>query len=192
VKYIIFIAGSVAQIIWSQEDGYQEFQKYMTVNNGRVLKVEIYQEQYGDQFISNGILYYFGNKDYTFDNLNQRISYRNNEIITINKLTKQVIYDSVIPNDVNIFDVLIGQESNLKIGTILLEKNGFRIPFFLKKWKTSGILWTVQGTGEPKKIILTLKENTEIQLKVKSLELDTAKNLTKIDTSGYEIINLRE
>ena len=192
MKQTLFILSLIAQAIGAQDSPYKQFQSYMDVPGGRLLEIDFFQEQLGDRFESSGILYYTSNDHYTFDDQNQRITYNSGTIITINKATKQIIYDSTIPGDVTVFDVLSGNENAIQIGEILMEKNGFRIPFILKDWDISGTLWTIPGTGMPKQIILRPTNDSEIRIKVNSSEPGEKKNIPYLDIDAFEIIDLRE
>ena len=192
MKQTIVIFSIVVQAIGAQGSPYKQFQSYMDVPGGRLLEIDFYQEQLGDRFENSGILYYTGNDRYTFDDQNQRITYNSGTITTINKATKQVIYDSTIPGDVTVFDVLSGNDNAIQIGEILMEKNGFRIPFILKDWDISGTLWTIPETGMPKHIILKPTEDSEIRIKVNSSEPVEKKNIPHLDIDAFEIIDLRE
>ena len=192
MKQTIVIFSIVVQAIGAQDSPYKQFQSYMDVPGGRLLEIDFYQEQLGDRFESSGTLYYIENDRYTFDDSNQRITCNSGTITTINKATKQVIYDSTIPGDVTVFDVLSGNENAIQIGEILMEKNGFRIPFILKGWDISGTLWTIPKTGMPKHIILKPTEDSEIRNKVNSSEPVEKKDIQHLDIQAFEIIDLRE
>ena len=192
MKQTIFILSLLAQAIGAQDSPYKQFQSYMDVPGGRLLEIDFYQEQLGDRFESSGTLYYTGNDCYPFEDKNQRITYNSGMITTINKVTKQVIYDSSIPGDVTVFDVLSGNDNAIQIGEILMEKNGFRIPFILKDWDISGTLWTFPETGMPKHIILKPTEDSEIRIKVNSSQPVEKKNIPHLDIEAFEIIDLRE
>ena len=192
MKQIIFIFYLLAQGIGAQDSPYKQFQSYMDVPGGRLFEIDFYQEQLGDRFESSGTLYYIENDRYTFDDSNQRITCNSGTITTINKATKQVIYDSTIPGDVTVFDVLSGNENAIQIGEVLVEKNGFRIPFILKDWDIPGTLWTVPGTGKPRHIILRPTEDSEIRIKINSSEPVKKKDIPHLDIQAFEIIDLRE
>ena len=177
MKQTIFILSLLVQAIGGQASPYKQFQSYMDVPVGRLLEIDFYQEQLGDRFESSGTLYYTGNDRYIFDDQNQRITYNSGTITTIIKATKQVVYDTTIPGDVTVFDVSSGNENAIQIGEILMEKNGFRIPFILKGWDISGTLWTIPKIGMPKHIILKPTEDSEIRIKVNSSEPVEKKNI---------------
>ena len=163
----------------AQPGPYQQFLDYMNAKSGRIFEIEFYQEQFGKRFESNGTFFYLGKKHYTFDALDQRITFNNGEITTINKVEKQVIYDQTIPGEVTIFDILTGTNKSLQTGEPLLEKNGFRIPFTLLDWEMHG---TIAG------IFLLLS----ILAKILSLASIKGRDVAAIDLTNYETIDLRE
>ena len=109
----------------AQPGPYQQFLDYMNAKSGRIFEIDFYQEQFGKRFESTGTFFYLGKKHYIFDALDQRITFNNDEITTINKVEKQVIYDQTIPGEFTIFDILTGTNESLQTGEPLLEKNGF-------------------------------------------------------------------
>ena len=164
----------------------------MSIAGGRILNIHFYQEQSGSYFESDGLLYYFSDIHYAFDMKDQRITYNNDMITTINKTTKQIIYDMNIENDISVLDILSGKEDGLKIGEVILEKNGYKIPFLFSKWDIKGALWVAPRTGEPNKIMLDSYNDMQIIIKINSSELGHKKQIPYIDTSEYEKIDLRE
>jgi hypothetical protein len=176
----------------AQPGPYQQFLDYMNAKSGRIFEIEFYQEQFGKRFESNGTFFYLGKKHYTFDALDQRITFNNGEITTINKVEKQVIYDQTIPGEVTIFDILTGTNKSLQTGEPLLEKNGFRIPFTLLDWEMHGTIRTIPGSGKPKEIILKTGDDSEIWIKIISLDSIKGRDVAAIDLTNYETIDLRE
>jgi len=164
----------------------------MNVKSGRMLNIHILQEQFGEHFNSTGILYYFENREYVFDTDSERIAYKDGTIITINKATKQIIYDLDVANNITVLDILSGRDGRVLVADPILEKDGFRIPFILNEWDIKGDIWTVPTTGEPKKIILKISTDESVILKIISSEIASKDSMPKIDTIEYEIIDLRE
>ena len=181
-----------SQIVFSTENPYQKFQQFINSKEQYTFNIEIIQAHFRSNYQSNGLLYFFSKDYYIYDDINQRVFYKNNTIKTINKSSKQIIYDSALKNDLNVFDILKGKDIDIVTNNIRQENNNYRIPFAIPNMDISGYLWTRVSNGEPKKIMLNIDEDMKIEVMVTSLNLESNINLSVIDTLGYEIINLRE
>ena len=181
-----------SQIVFSTENPYQKFQQFINSKEQYTFNIEIIQAHFRSNYQSNGLLYFFSKDYYIYDDINQRVVYKNNTIKTINKSSKQIIYDSALKNDLNVFDILKGKDIDIVTNNIRQENNNYRIPFAIPNMDISGYLWTRVSNGEPKKIMLNIDEDMKIEVMVTSLNLESNINLSVIDTLGYEIINLRE
>ena len=129
---------------------------------------------------------------YSFDIEGQRITHNNGVITTINKNTKQIIYDSRTEDSISILNILSGEKKGIELGDIILEKNNYKIPFILDELDVRGVLWVLASTGEPKKVILESYDDMKIKIKINSLEVGHMKQIPFIDTSEYEKIDLRD
>ena len=165
---------------------------YMSQEKGRLFSINIEQQNFGKNFTMSGDLWYFNSKDYVFDNKSERISNKNNTIVTINKLAKQVIYGQNFKNNFDIFDVFGNADRGIKILSSFIEKELIRTNFFLVKWDIEGSIWTVQDTGEPKKISINISSNEIVDLEINSSKIISTSSLPYIDISEYEIIDLRD
>ena len=181
-----------SQIVFSTENPYQKFQQFINSKEQYTFNIEIIQAHFRSNYQSNGLLYFFSKDYYIYDDINQRVFYKNNTIKTINKSSKQIIYDSALKNDLNVFDILKGKDIDIVTNNIRQENNNYRIPFAIPNMDISGYLWTRVSNGEPKKIMLNIDEDMKIEVMVTSLNFESNINLSVIDTLGYEIINLRE
>ena len=123
----------------------------MNIQGGRIFNISLSQEQFGEQYNSTGTLYYFKNRKYVFDTPNQRISYNNDMITTINKSTKQIIFDKNVENDITVLDILSGTNDQLEIEDSILEKHGFRTSFNIRDWGIKGDIWMIPIQVNPKK-----------------------------------------
>ena len=112
--------------------------------------------------------------------------------VTLHKLAKQVIYDKNFKNNFDIFDVLCNADNGLKVLSSIIEKELIRINFFLVEWDVEGSIWTVQDTGEPKKISINISSDEIVGLEINSSKIISAVSLPHIDISEYEIIDLRD
>ena len=165
---------------------------YMSQEKGRLFSINIEQQNFGKNFTMSGDLWYFNSKDYVFDSQSERISNKNNTIVTINKIAKQVIYDQNFRNNFDIFDVLGNTDSGIKVLSSFIEKELIRTNFFLVQWEIEGSIWTIQDTGEPKKISINISSNEIVDLEINSSKIISTSSLPYIDISEYEIIDLRE
>ena len=165
---------------------------YMSQEKGRLFSIELEHQNFGKSFKTSGNLWYFNSKDYVFDNQSERISNKSNIITTINKLAKQVIYDKNFKNNFDMFDILGNMDSGIKILSSFTEKELIRINFVLVEWDVNGTIWTVQNTGEPKKISINISNNEIVDLVINSSNIISTFSLPYIDISEYEIIDLRD
>ena len=164
----------------------------MSQEKGRVFSIDLNHQNFGENFTTSGDLWYFNSKDYVFDSQSERVSNKNNTIVTINKLAKQVIYDQNFKNNFDIFDVLGNADGGIKVLSSFIEKELIRTKFFLVQWDIEGSIWTIQGTGEPKKISINISSNETVDLEINSSKIISTSILPYIDISEYEIIDLRD
>ena len=186
---ILYFSSSLA---YSEQNSLENFQKYMSQEKGRVFAINLDHRNFGKNFTASGNLWFFNSKDYVFDSQSERISNKNNTITTINKLTKQVIYDKNFENNLDIFNVLSNVNNGIRVRNSLKEKELIRINFVLVDWDVEGTIWTNQNTGEPKKISINISNNEIVDLEINSSKIISAVSLPYIDISGYEIIDLRD
>ena len=178
--------------LFSDQKPFEIFQMFMNQDEGRLFSINLDHQNFGEKFTTFGNLWYFNPKDYVFDTQNERISKKNNTITTINKLTKQVIYDKSFKNNFDIFDVLGNSGGRIKVLSSLIEKELIRINFGLVEWDAEGSIWIMQNTGEPKKISINISNNQTVDLEIKSSKIILTSGLSYIDISEYEIIDLRD
>jgi len=186
---ILYFSTSLA---YSEQNSFENFQKYMSQEKGRVFAINLDHRNFGKNFTASGNLWFFNSKDYVFDSQSERISNKNNTITTINKLTKQVIYDKNFENNLDIFNILSNANNGIQVRNSLKEKELIRINFVLVDWDVEGSIWTNQNTGEPKKISINISSDEIVDLEINSSKIISAVSLPYIDISGYEIIDLRD
>ena len=191
MKKVIFLC-SFFSYLCGEETPYQKFQTYMNINEGHLLNIQISQSRADQHFNSNGILYYFQNREYVFDSISERITYKDGEIETLNKAEKQIIYDSDIDNNLNIFDFFSGKDNHIRIRDSFIENDIQITNFFLDDWDIKGSIWTVPATGKPKKITLNLSVDETVSLNISSSKIVSKMEIPDIDISEYEIIDLRD
>tara|TARA_B100000575_G_scaffold266791_1_gene244388 strand:+ start:499 stop:993 length:495 start_codon:yes stop_codon:yes gene_type:complete len=164
----------------------------MSQEQGRLFSINIDYQNFGENFTMSGNLWYFNPKDYVFDTQSERISNKNNMITTINKLTKQVIYDKNFKNNFDIFDFLGNTGGGIKVLSSFIEEELIKINFALFKWDAEGTIWIMQNTGEPKRISINISDNETVELEIILSKVISTSSLSYIDISEYEIIDLRD
>ena len=165
---------------------------YMSQEQGRLFSINLDYQNFGENFTMSGNLWYFNPKDYVFDTQSERISNKNNMITTINKLTKQVIYDKNFKNNFDIFDFLGNTGGGIKVLSSFIEEELIKINFALFKWDAEGTIWIMQNTGEPKRISINISDNETVELEIILSKVISTSSLSYIDISEYEIIDLRD
>ncbi len=191
MKTIIYLSLFFSYICGGQSP-YQKFQTYMNANEGHLLNIKISQSQINQHFNSAGTLYYFQNKEYVFDSIEERITYKNGTIKTVNKVEKQIIYDSDIENNLNIFDLFSFKENRIEIKDSFIENRSQITTFLLDDWDINGTMWTEPITGKPKRILINISVNETISLDIISSKIISKIEVPIIDVNDYEIIDLRE
>ena len=178
--------------LFSDQKPFEIFQMYMSQEQGRLFSINLDYQNFGENFTTSGNLWYFNPKDYVFDSQNERISNKNDTITTINKFTKQVIYDKNFKNNFDIFDFLGNTGGGIKVISSFTEEELIRINFVLVELDVKGSIWTIKNTGEPKKISINISTDEIVDLEINSSKVISASSLSYIDISEYEIIDLRD
>ena len=179
------------KVLCSQNMAYEKFQKYVQSPMGCVIRVDYFQNYFGEEVVSSGVVY-IKDKMYIYDNEKQFIKYEDGFITTINKPNKQVVYDSVNKNDVTIFDILTGNNNSIHIHDEIIENNKIRILFNIELWGIKGSIWISQQDGSPEKVTFIQDEDIKIHIDIKSIANSAEFNPPKYDILGYEVINLIE
>ena len=178
--------------LFSDQKPFEIFHMYMSQEQGRLFSMNLDYQNFGENFTTSGNLWYFNPKDYVFDTQSERISNKNNTITTINKLTKQVIYDKNFKNNFDIFDFLGNTGGGIKVLSSLTEEELIKINFFLIEWDAEGTIWIMKNTGEPKRISINISNNETVDLEIITSKVISTSSLSHIDLSEYEIIDLRD
>ena len=178
--------------LFSDQKPFEIFQMFMSQEEGRLFSINLDYQNFGENFTTSGNLWYFNPKDYVFDTQSERISNKNNKITTINKLTKQVIYDKNFKNNFDIFDFLGNTGGGIKVISSFTEEELIKINFALIDWDAEGTIWIMQNTGEPKRISINISNNETVDLEIILSKVISSSSLSYIDISEYEIIDLRD
>ena len=190
LKSIIFFF-SLAVLLWAEIDPYENFQNYMNSPDGRKLSLSVFILYSDNNSKYEGTLHYFGDKRYSFYSEFVGISFGNGIIKTINRDTKQVIYDKVVGSNLSVLDILCGTQRGLNIDEIISDKNNYKIEFSVEEWDMTGTLW-VANSGEPMKVTVGASDDYQIVVNISPSAGEPKEKVIFTDTSEYEIIDLRE
>ena len=180
-----------AKVLFSQNTAYEKFQKYVQSPSGCVIRVDYIQSYSEEEVGFSGVLY-IKDKMYIYDNEKQFVKYEDGFITTINKLNKQVVYDSINKNDITIFDIFTGNNNSINIVDEIIENNKIKILFNIDLWRIEGSMWISQHDGSPEKVIFIQDEDLKIHIDIKSSTNRAKFNPPKYDILDYEVINLIE
>ena len=188
-KYFLFFIS--IKVLFSQDIAYKNFQTYVQSSNGSIFNIE-YQQNYFRKKIESSGKFYSKNNMYIYDNEIQCIKYEDGVVQTINKINKQIIYETVNERDITIFDILIGKDDNIEINDSIIKKNGIKIPFTIKELDINGSILTSHTNGAPKSIIFMQGRDLKVEIKINNIEFDSVFTPPKYDISNFEVINLIE
>ena len=190
---IVLLKVLIFSLAFSKNDPYLNFKKYMDQNMGSIFNINFYQSQYNERLVSEGVICFKSYKKYIFDNNMTRIIYNNKYIKTINKQNKQIIYDEIIEGEVSLFDLLFSNKRlDVSLGASLNPDISI-INFKLKSLDIRGVLKTDNLSGEPKQLSLFNVDSSLVSVvEINRIESKVDFNLKAIDTTSYELIDLRE
>ena len=190
MKVFIFIISTINLL--SQNIYYENFNRFMNQNGVVSFEINLNQKQYGEEFISNGIFYYFNADKYIFDSENQRVTFEKGQIQTINKINKQIIYENSIPNDFTVFDLFSGERELLNVYNYEVLNNDVIIFFKIDKLAILGSLLTDIDSGKPELIKFTVQKNMKTEIEILSSNVSTHFSLEKLENESFDIVDLRE
>ena len=190
---ILILKTLIISLVFSKNDAYSNFKKYMDENLGSVFIVNYQQNQYDESLVSEGIICFKSYKKYIFDNSRIRIIYDNTYIKTINKQNKQIIYDNIIEGEISLFDLLFSKNRLDVLSLASSDPDNSIIKFTLESLDIMGVLKINNISGEPNQLSLFNADSTLMSfVQIKKVENKDDFILKAIDTSFFELIDLRE
>ena len=192
MKTVQVLAILTHDLIFSFDDPYVKFLKYLNQSGSLKFKLEFNQVQNDVFFNTEGDFYLVKKNHYFFDDEFRRIIFQDSLITTINKKYKQIIYDYSMPEDVNIFNILSGNSKSLSFNGYQVESDHYKIQFNLLNPDLSGTISIGLKTGQPYAISLSSKNNFSTEIKISSVIKYDPEKLVKIDLNDFEKIDFRE
>jgi len=190
---ILILKLLIISLVFSKNDAYSKFRKYMDDNLGSIFNIIYHQNQYNESLVSDGIICFESHKKYIFDNSIIRIIYNNTYIKTINKQNKQIIYDNLIEGEISLFHLLFSKNRLDVLSLVSSDPENSIIKFTLESLDIMGVLNINNISGEPNQLSLFNADSSLMSfVHIKKIEDKDDFILKAIDTSFFELIDLRE
>ena len=166
---------------------------YSFMDNDKVLKFEVsvIQSQFNSDYISEGDFYFVEDNHYIYETKLQRLTFNNDQIITLNKADRQILYENIIGETFTIFDIFRSKKKLINASEFKLTGQEVEIYFNIKEWSSSGMLIINAIDGSPKLIKVRTEDKMKIELEIKAISTPLKLKLKDIDTSDYKVVDLR-
>ena len=176
-------------LLFGQGNPVQSFYNLIHQDHIVTMEIEFFQKQFENIYKSSGSFYLLRKKHYVFDSTSFQMIVKDSLVTTINHETKQVIYSSIVGNQVSILDILSGHNKYIKFSDELIHNyiNNFSIPDL----GYIGSFEFDQNTGLLKMIKLNIDDNQNVSIKIKSIKKIKDYNVPNFNLKKFEIIDLR-
>ena len=165
---------------------------YKLTESSSVVKVKIKytQNQFENVFESMGECYFISNKEYYYESNDIKVYVKENQLMTKNYTTNQILYSEIDRNQLNILDILSGRKDQIQF----LDKdfNYNKYHFAVPSLGFKGYFKFQENTGVLQSIHLIMGSNQTIFIKVVIMEVLKESFTPKIDLENFEIIDLRD
>lgn len=160
---------------------------------GWTLDLLVTQNQAGKYWSEKVLIEILPNGNYLLELPEQTIKIENEDMITWNKVTDQIIIDRIIPGQVTIFDVLSGNFRELRLTGSKPIGNDHWLQFSLPTLGLSGEMTIAGKSWKPVLVRMQYGPDNQMELKVLNLtQVDGPTRFSRFSTTNKEIIDLRE
>jgi len=154
------------------------------------LKIKYTQSQFENIFESVGDCYLIGNEEYYYESNDIRVYAKENQLITKNYKTSQILYSDIDRNQLNILDILSGSKDQIEFLDDNLHSNKYN--FVISALGFKGYFKFQENTGALQNIQLIMDSNQTISINVALMEVLKGSFTPKMDMENFEIIDLRD
>ena len=171
-------------------DHLSDFYRLLESSSVIKLKIKYTQIQFEQVFESFGEYYLLGNEEYYYESNEFRVYAKENQLITKNYTTNQILYSEIDRNQLNILDILSGSRNQIEF----LDKDSHynKYHFVIPSLGFKGSFKFQENTGMLQSIHLIMDSNQTIVINVVSLKILEGNFTPKIDLENFEIIDLRD
>ena len=172
----------------SYADFLDNFYKFLEHSSVIRMNINFSQTQFDRKYESFGDFFILGKRQYFYDSPDIKIHADSYNIVTKNYLNKQVVYNNLVVEGLNIFDILSGNRKYIEFLRDEAEFNKFN--FLIPKQGFEGYFLFEPKSGYLKSIFIELDMNQTIIINISGFEiLDSY--IPKIELDDFEVIDLR-
>ena len=154
------------------------------------MKIKYTQNQFENIFESVGKFYLIDNEEYYYESNDIRVYAKENQLITKNYKTNQILYSEIDRAQLNILDILSGSRDQIEFLDKDLKYNKYH--FVIPSLGFKGYFKFQENTGMLQSIHLIMDSNQTIFINVVSMEILKGSFAPKMDLENFEIIDLRD
>ena len=172
----------------SSSNDLENFYKLLEQHSVLKLNISITQDQFEKKYKSIGDFFVLGSNEYFFDSSELKISVNHKDIVTKNYLNRQIVYNELDRDELNLFDVLSGNKNYIQFTDYASDKN--RYDFNIPSIGFKGYFLFEPKSGNLKLISFSNDSKHSILININKIELLDAYN-PKIENEDFEVIDLR-
>ena len=154
------------------------------------MKIKYTQNQFENIFESVGEFYLIDNEEYYYESNDIRVYAKENQLITKNYKTNQILYSEIDRAQLNILDILSGSRDQIEFLDKDLKYNKYH--FVIPSLGFKGSFKFQENTGMLQSIHLIMDSNQTIFINVVLMEILKGSFTPKMDLENFEIIDLRD
>tara|TARA_B100001287_G_C22356453_1_gene377665 strand:- start:31 stop:519 length:489 start_codon:yes stop_codon:yes gene_type:complete len=152
------------------------------------LSISITQDQFEKKYKSFGNFFILGSNKYFYDSSELKISVNDNDIVTKNYLSRQIIYNDLDKGQLNLFDILSGNKNHIEF--MDYEDDGNRYNFHISSIGYRGYFLFEPTSGDLKLISFDNDLKHSVLININEIELLDIYD-PKIEKEDFEVIDLR-
>ena len=186
ISFIFSIQNKQAKV-W-----HDKFVNLLTKSDGITMKIEINTKQYDSAYSENGTIAIQNKNKFLFKTNNESILFIDDTIKTWDKNQKKLIIEERIKDDINIFDILLGEVQGLKLVGFISENGMNKINYEVPALGFVGNLILEKNNSAPRSLSIIYDKDYYIELKVNKTIKDKLNIINEFKPFDIEVIDLRE
>ena len=186
ISFIFSIQNKQAKV-W-----HDKFVNLLTKSDGITMKIEINTKQYDSAYSENGTIAIQNKNKFLFKTNNESILFIDDTIKTWDKNQKKLIIEERIKDDINIFDILLGEVQGLKLVGSTSENGMNKIIYEVPALGFDGNLILEKNNSTPRSLSIIYDNDYYVELKVNKTIKEKLNIINEFKPLEVEVIDLRE